>query len=235
MRLGAAKTYLVESLALAERLAPGTLYEVEPLHRLGKVALAENNPKSARALYFRAIDAFEAQRKLVGGNSDTQRDFTAAFAYLYKDLVDLLISLKEPVEAFDVSERYRSRVLMATVLGRAQDIERPVPSVIQEEWQRTHNNYDAALSALMNSTSSNDADFAEKKSQLDSSRAERDALIDRYRTLYPRRAAFENPAPVSVHQARERLPDNAALLSYLITNDGVYLFVVRPSRTIPCW
>jgi CHAT domain-containing protein/TolA-binding protein len=229
---GAAKTYLVEALALAERLAPGTLYEVEPLHRLGKVALTENNPDRARALFFRAIDAFESQRKLVGGNGDTQRDFTAAFAYLYKDLFDLLVRLEEQVEAFDVSERYRSRVLMATVLGRAQDIERPMPPAIQVEWRQAHEKYDAALSALMNSASSSDAELAEKMSQLDARRAERDALIARYRTLNSRRATFEYPAPVSVRRLTERLPDNVALLSYLIADDGVYLFVLRRSSKV---
>lgn len=226
-RYDAAEERYSEALTIAAEIAPGTLYEAESLHRLGKVALARGRLPVARKLFTRAVDSFELQRAKLGGNLERRRNFAANFAYLYRDLASLLIELGEPDAALELSERYRAQLLLATLLGRAQDVDTPVPADVAGPIGQAQQQYDRALAALMRLAATDAAQAEAARSRLQAAREELELQQHRYRTLYPKRAQIDYPAALSLEELTAAVPAGLTVLSYLMTDDNVFVFVVH--------
>ncbi len=222
-----------EALTIAASIAPGTLYETESLHRLGKVAYANGRLQDARDYYSRAVASFELQRAKLGGNLERRRNFAANFAYLYRDLASLLIELGEPGAALEISERYRGQLLLATLRGRAQDVEYRLPADVADPMRQAQQEYDRALSALMRLTATDIERGEAARERLQLAREELELQQHRYRTLYPKRAQIDYPAALSLDELEAAIPPDLTVLSYLIANDEVFVFVVRGDGQTP--
>ena len=232
-RYDAAEERYGEALTIAASIAPGTLYEVESLHRLGKVALAQGRLPAARDYFTRAVESFELQRAKLGGNLERRRNFAANFAYLYRDLASLLIEVDEPTAALELSERYRAQLLLATLRGRAQDVDYRVPADVAEPIEDAQVQYDRALAALMRLPANDAAQGEAARVRLQSAREELDIQQNRYRTLYPKRAQIDYPAALSFEELTAAIPAGLTVLSYLMTDDDVFVFVVRRDGQAP--
>ncbi len=225
-RVPEAAPYYERSLNIASRLAPGTMTEVESLHRSGVVAYRLGDKDLARKQLNAAVAAFEMQRRRVGGNGAAQRHFTGQFEFVYEDLAELLIRSGEYEAAFDVMERFRSRVLSAMISGRLGELQPNSSVSISDDLARASKEYDTALAQLMRSGGVAETDYRERRDRLDRARRNREFLEARYAALMPRRASIEQPEPLPLRQVAGRFNDDVAILSYAVSVKGVDVFAV---------
>ena len=124
-RLEEARACFTEALAVRGRLAPGSGDEATDWHSLGLVDREQGRTGAALAKWRRALDIMDAQRgKLALGD---RAGFTARYAVLYQDPIDLLLSLGRPGEAFAVRERLQARAMLSLLGQREQAPTEPRP------------------------------------------------------------------------------------------------------------
>ena len=222
-----AEAYLTESRKIASALAPGTMYEAEALHALGKLRMRQGASAASKELLSLAIDALESQRGLVGGNVRQHQHFASRFEYLYKDFVGLLIEIDETAAAFEVLEQYRAQVSSAIVRGRARDVRRPLPMPFQVEAEALNQNYDRALSDLMRTSAGDADDLRARRAKLDAASSALAMFNDGYRALHPGQAALESAESIPPDGSRQAIPAGAAVFSYLVTSEHAHLFVAN--------
>jgi CHAT domain-containing protein/Tfp pilus assembly protein PilF len=116
-RLEESRAAFSEALAIRGRLAPGSGDEATDWHSLGLVDRQQGREEAALAKWRRALDIMDAQRgKLALGD---RAGFTARYAVIYQDAIDLLLSLGRPGEAFAVRERLQARAMLS-LLGQRE-------------------------------------------------------------------------------------------------------------------
>src|SRR4029079_6484057 len=93
-------------------IAPGTRYDAEPCYRLALLERAAGNARLAAQWHARALFALEVQLLVICGSDSSRVAYTETIAAYYLDYIDLLVGLGRFDDAFDVSERYRARVLL---------------------------------------------------------------------------------------------------------------------------
>jgi tetratricopeptide (TPR) repeat protein len=102
----------VQALSILEKLAPGSREEAETLQDLGNVLRKKGRNEEAEQYLFRAVEMLENQISRLGGSYQDEATFRIGHDFYYRELVDLLVELGKPEEAFHVLERYRARALL---------------------------------------------------------------------------------------------------------------------------
>jgi CHAT domain-containing protein/tetratricopeptide (TPR) repeat protein len=124
-RLDEARACFSEALAIRGRIAPGSGDEATDWHSLGLVDREQGRTGAALAKWRRALDIMDAQRgKLALGD---RAGFTARYAVMYQDPIELLLSLGRPAEAFAVRERLHARAMLSLLGQREQAPVEPRP------------------------------------------------------------------------------------------------------------
>ncbi len=96
-----------EALAIRGRLARGSAVEAETLYALGVLERRGGRREQAVKTLRRSVAALEAQRARLGGTPEDRARFSATYAHVHKELLDLLLELGRGQDAFDLLERYR--------------------------------------------------------------------------------------------------------------------------------
>ncbi len=220
-RDGDAWEHLDRALTIGRRLAPGTLYEALPLHRQGVLTREAGEIDSAVDLFARALDAFEAQRLLVGGTDLERSQFASGYKEFYVDFVDALLELGREEQAFHVLERYRARVLLAMWAERSPVV-LDLPGDLRERQGQVHRGYRRTLDTLREA--SDREQEARLLAELDDWRAEREQLAREIRATAPQLAAIEYPEPLTADEVTQELATETLVLSYFVTPDRTWLF-----------
>jgi CHAT domain-containing protein len=116
-RLAEAERAYRDALAIRGRLARGGAAEAEALFALGVLERRGGRREAAASTLRRAVAALEAQRRRLGGTPEDGARFSATYAHVHKELLDLLLELGRDEAAFDLLEQYRVGSL-GTMLAR---------------------------------------------------------------------------------------------------------------------
>ena len=106
-----ARACLREAAELRGRLAPGSGDVATDWHSLGLVDRQQGRAAAALGHFRRALDLMDAQRGKLGGGD--RAGFSARYAVIYQDAIELLLERGQAEEAFAVRERLQARAWLS--------------------------------------------------------------------------------------------------------------------------
>ncbi len=223
-----AVAYYQRALAIQERVAPGSEEEVEIHHGLAMAYRRMRQIERADAHFQRAVDALESQLEKLGGSDYVQARFQDRYDDCYRDYIDFLLSEDKADTAFDILERARARVLHRMISQRdlvlsGQDI----PDQLARDRKRIAFRYERIQQALAALNPAKDSRIEAMRDQLVDLRRQHDQVIEAIRKVSPRLADLRAPRSLGLAEVRRILDPGTLLLSYCVTEEKTYLFVVR--------
>jgi CHAT domain-containing protein/tetratricopeptide (TPR) repeat protein len=233
--LDTARAELRRAIDIVAPIAPGTRYDAEPCYRLALLERAAGNGRLAAQWHARALFALESERLLIGGSDNSRVAYSETLAAYYLDYIDLLVSLGRFDDAFDVSERYRARVLLDAMVSPPEVVRANLPASLAREYERVRYRYDRAFEGVQSLVHQPfaRASYARALRELETAHEERGTFFDRlFSTREPSPAASLS-IPRTASEIRRSLSGDTALLSYVTTRTRVHLFIVGVPAATP--
>lgn len=187
---------------------------------------------SAAAAGFRAVTALERVRSHL--NEPFRATYAAARADIYARLVLTLLKLGRTEEAFVVADGARSRALVeGLVQSRALPARSPNAQSMREA-EALLRKIDVLLEQLNavegkpreERGAESEATQSDLAARIATSRADYEALVLRTAASRNQDDALLGSRRISVAQTQSALASGEALLQYMLTNEGVVLFVI---------
>jgi CHAT domain-containing protein len=234
--LGIAETYMQQkqfslaienfqnALALAEKqqqsegINSASLGLAAALRQTGKIA-------DAIPYYQKAIQQTESTRSLLQSEEFRQFFFEGALGG-YFDMIDTLWDLGKADEAFNVSERARSRAFL-DVLGSKVQLAR---SGTMMEHERALQARISVLRAMMAAEGVDPTQASELRAELVDAEQAYSGYLARIRKENKEHASLVNVEPLKLGQVQEMLDPGLTLLEYFVNADKLYLWVVGKDR-----
>jgi CHAT domain-containing protein/Tfp pilus assembly protein PilF len=225
-RLDEAQELLRRAIALLEGV-PGTLYEARARHALGQVLQRQGRLAEAATSFGLAVDAIEAQVGKLGTSREDEAGFRARWQDYYRDLIDALLALKRPAEAFHVLERSRAQAFLEMLAGRETELREGIP----EEEEKTRRSlgwrYDRLQAQLAQREAQGNAAAAEDlRKQLVELRRQYIGVVQKLRDEASPAAALRYPRPLDVDRSRAALDPGTLLLAYSVGREKTHLFIL---------
>jgi CHAT domain-containing protein/Tfp pilus assembly protein PilF len=198
----------------------------------GKAYRALNQPIQARQAFTDAISTTEKLRgQVAGGEEEQQRFFENKLAPYYQ-MVDLLVTGRNAVEALAYAERAKGRVLLDVLRNGRANITQAMTTEEQAQERRLNSELVSLNSQLYRENfrpQTDPARLSELNARLQRARLEYESfqagLYGAHPELKVRRG---EAAPLTLYEAAQMLPPDGhtALLEYSIADDKSYLFVL---------
>ena len=222
-----ARDDFTRAIDITSRLAPGTLLQAEPSYQLARLERASGRLQRADELFAHALAALDSQRTLIGGSNESRAQFSEKIAAYYLEYVDLLLGLGRVDDAFDISERYRARVLLEAFSQR-ELATAGLPDSLARDYERAAYLYERAFDRVrtFNAESERSGAFEQATHALEKARLERTVLENRVLALSSERPASALTQSRTAAQLRDRLAPETALLSYVATPKGLHVLVL---------
>lgn len=212
-----ALTYYHDAIRLLRQYQDHYL-EADTLQNLGSLYHAMGEPRQALTHYDQAVAVIEDLRTRIS-TAEGRTGFFTTMVETYSRLVKLLIETGDHAAAFDMVERARSRTFIELLAGQAIRAPQQTPSTLLAR--------EAALRADLNTLYQNlEAD----PSAIAAAEQALDGTLQEIRLFAADYADLRTVQPLTHAQAQARLPAAAALLSYFITDDALFAFVVKTQR-----
>ena len=223
-----------DSLAIVERIAPNSAAHAFALRRVGRLARDRGELARAAAVYSQALDAIEAQGQRLGGSNEVRTAFAGQRRAIYLEYIDILMTLQQPVAAFDVLERSRARGLLAMLAERDLVLDTDVSVELKQSTRELREEDDRLQASLARLQPRENGDEIERlRARQRELREKRNQLVERVRAASPRFAALQYPQPLSLSQVQQSLDPGTVLLSYQVGAGSSRLFVVRRAAASP--
>lgn len=225
-----ADRYFERTAAIEEQLAPESAAFALCLAGRGRAARRMGDLPRAAEHLLRAADVLDAQGGQLGGGIDTQAGFRARNSPVYRELVETLLALQRPDEAFHALERYRARALLAMLAEKDLAGPADVPEELETRRRRLAADHDRLLGRLAALDAARDrAEVDLLVQDLRRVQQDRALVMDEVRRLSPRRTALQYPQPLSAEETREALDPGTALVSYSVGPEVTTVFVIDRS------
>jgi len=233
--LDTARTELRRAIDIVAPIAPGTRYDAEPCYRLALLERAAGNGRLAAQWHARALFALESERLLIGGSDSSRVSYSETLAAYYLDYIDLLVGLGRFDDAFDVSERYRARVLLDAMISPPDVLKANLPAEIAREYERVRYRYDRAFEGVQSLVRQPfaRASYSRALQELETAHDERGTFFDRLFGTRASTPAASLAIPHTANEIRRELARDTALLSYVTTRTRVHLFIVGVPAATP--
>ncbi len=214
----------------ARRLAlPDVLWRTRTT--TGLVHRALKRTVEARQAFDEAIAVIEALRANVAGTEHAKQQFFEDKLTPYRQMVEMLVEQNKTGEAFVYAERAKARALVEVLQGGRGKIEQAATSretTRERELEAALVTLNAQISYEGGLQTPDNKRLAELEDKRRAARLEYEAFqTDLYAAHPELRARRGASTPVSLSQIAELLPAaKGALLEYVLTDSGVYLFVL---------
>ncbi len=228
-RLVQAQAVLAEAVELLRGIAPDSFQLARALAGLAGVEQAAGEVEAAATAYRAGVAAVEAQLSRLGGAEEGQASFDSEFADLYRRWLALELHRGRPQVAFEVLERSRGRSLLAELRRRDLAWSRDLPPAAREGQREIELAYDRAQRELAETDTAQSGLRREalqvELARLRSLRAAWQAEVGR---SFPRLAALQDGGPVDLGALSRALDRGSRWVSYSVSPDEVWAFVVGP-------
>ena len=194
---------------------------------IGLAATVRQTGKIAEAIpyYQKAIQQTESTRSLLQSEASRQFFFEGALS-AYFDMIDTLSELGKADEAFNVSERARSRAFL-DVLGSKVQLAR---SGTMMEHERALQARISVLRAMMAGEDVDPKQASELSAELVDAEQAYSGYLAQIRKQSKEHASLVNVEPLKLGQVQEMLDPGVTLLEYFVNADKLYLWVVEKDR-----
>ena len=189
--------------------------EADALQNLGALYQDMGEADQALAHYTQAVAVIEDLRTRISA-AEARTGFFTTMVETYSRLVKLLIETDDIPAAFDMVERARSRTFIELLAGQAIRAPQQAPETLLAREATLR----ADLNTLYQTPDADPKAIAAAEQALD-------ATLQEIRLFAADYADLRSVQPLTHAQVQARLPIAAALLSYFITDDVLFAFVVR--------
>ncbi len=227
-----AEPYLQQALAIFRRIAPKSQGEAETLNYLGVALWKSGRAAESEPLLIEAIEALEAQIGRLGGSDESRSSFQAKNDSIYKDLIRLQIEQGNPAAALHTLERSRARSLLTMLAERDLVFSTDVPVQLLEQQQRLDGDYETTQDEIVDADPRQTKDLEALLARLTRLRNERSVLAGRIAKASPHYASLRDPRPLDLEGIRRALDPGTVWLSYCVTEEDTFLFVVTPDQEV---
>ena len=182
-------------------------------------------PEEALPYSRRAIEQIESIRSLLDSPADRQSYFEGAML-TYGNAIIALLASKRWAEAFDYSERARSRAFL-DVLGTKAQLSKARSELFAEE--RALNERIAALKSRL-SAEAEEADTASLRAELREAERAYNGFLTKVSKENKEQASLMSVKPLTSDQVQELLDPETTLISYFVTRDFVRVWIIEKNR-----
>jgi CHAT domain-containing protein len=194
--------------------------------RIGAVLRQIGKSDEATPLYQGAIQQIESTRSLLQSEEYRQSYFEGAVD-AYVGMMDVLLLAGKPEEAFDYSERARSRAFL-DLLGSKAQLSRVKSGLLGEE--RTLQERIAAIRARLSGEDNGEVDRAGLRKELSEAEAAYSAFLSKVRKEDKEQASLMTVEPLRLKEVQELLDPGTSLLEYFVTDKEVFAWVIEREK-----
>jgi CHAT domain-containing protein/Tfp pilus assembly protein PilF len=223
----AAREHHGRALAICERLAPGSHMVADLASALARLHRRAGDPPTALAYYEKAVGALETQQDRLGGVEEARTAFRSGSAGIFREMIDLLVELRRPEEAFHLVERSRARGLLDMLARRDLVLSDGIPEELERRRRLLAAEYDQELERLGDlPEGAEDAEVKSRRAGLQALRRRQQETREEIIRSSPRVAGLRYAVPLDVAGARRALDPGTAVLSYSVGTETTLLFAL---------
>jgi tetratricopeptide (TPR) repeat protein len=212
------------ALALAQQQqTPGVISSVS--RHIGDVLRGTGKPDEAISYYQASIQQTESTRSLLQ-SEDYRQSFFEGELNAYVSMIGVLIASDKPEEAFNYSERARSRTFL-DVLGSKVQLAR---SGTLMEHERALQARVSVLRAMAQEQEGDAAQRAELRKQMAEAEQAYNEYLTKLRKENKEQASLMSVEPLTLKEVQERLDPGVTMLEYFVAENNIWLWVVEKDR-----
>jgi CHAT domain-containing protein len=192
---------------------------------IGDLLLQTQREAEAIPYFKKAIDAIESTRSQLG-SEEFRTSFFENKGATYGGMIQAQLTVKNFDEAFNYSERARSRSLL-DVLGSKVQLSRSAALLEHERALQ------ARISVLRAMTAGREGDISETselRKQLAEAERDYNEYLAKIRKENKEQASLMSVEPLTLKQVQERLDPGVTMLEYFVAGNNVWLWVVEKDR-----
>jgi len=226
-RLSDARRSLATALALAERQADANRITLASI-QIGNALILSGQPSEAVGYFKKAIHQIESARSLLHAE-DNRRSLFEGGIEAYVSLIKTLVVANKGEEAFNYSERARSRAFL-DLLGSKVRLSRSQTGLQEKETtlRERFAEFGARLAAEGGETTPVADNVAGELGRL---QFEYEALVERTRQERKEQAALMNVEPLNLREVQELLEPGQTLMQYFVAPEKTFLWVMEKDRS----
>ena len=193
---------------------------------IGELLRQMGKADEAMPLYREAIQQIESIRSLLQSEEYRQSYFEGAIDS-YLGMMDALLLAGKSEEAFNYSERARSRAFL-DLLGSKAQLSRVKSGLLGEE--RILQERITAIRARLAGEDYREVDRASLRKELSEAEAAYSAFLSKVRKEDKEQASLMTVEPLGLKQVQELLDPGTSLLEYFVTGKEVFAWVVEKEK-----
>jgi CHAT domain-containing protein len=214
-----------KALSIAERQQiPAEISSAS--RNIGDVLWQSGKLDEAITHYQRAIQQIESVRSVLQVEEFRQSYFEGQLR-AYVRIMDAFLSAGKAEEAFEYSERARSRAFL-DVLGSKAQLSRAKGGLLEEE--RTLQERIAAIRARLSGENIGEVDRAGLRKELSEAEAAYSTFLSKIRKADKEQTTLMSVEPLGLKQVQELLDPDTSLLEYFVTGKEVFAWVVEREK-----
>jgi CHAT domain-containing protein len=194
--------------------------------RIGDILRWTGKPAEAVPYYRRAIEQIESTRSLLEAEEYRQSFFEGELRP-YASMMDVLLLAGRPDEAFNYSERARSRVFL-DVIGSKVQLSRVKSGLLEEE--RTLQERIASIKARLSGEEEGETDRPVLRKQLTEAERAYSAFLARVRKQDKEQVSLMSVEPLTLKEVQEFLDPQTTLVEFFISERNAFVFVVEKDK-----
>jgi CHAT domain-containing protein/Tfp pilus assembly protein PilF len=225
----------VASRGIAVSLQGGPVSRLGDLYSLaGRAYRGLDKSEPAHRSFADAIAVVEERRGNTAGGTIQQQLFLAKESSPYYDIVDLLVSQQNVVDAFAFSERVKGRALLDILQSGRESITRAMTPSDREEERKLNgevNSLNIQITRERVREQPDQAKLVDLDARIQKARLEQERFEINLYAAHPELKVHRGQMqPLSVDQAGKLIPDKGtALLEYVVGEKTIQLFVLTKS------
>ena len=194
--------------------------------RIGDILRQTGKPAEAVPYYQRAIQQIESTRSLLESEEYRQSFFEGELRP-YASMMDALLLAGKSEEAFNYSERARSRVFLDVLGGKVQ-LSRVKTGLLEEE--RALQERIAAIKARLSGEEEGETERSGLRKQLAEAEGAYSAFLARARKQDKEQVSLMSVEPLTLKEVQEFLDPQTTLVEYFVSGPNIFVFVVEKDR-----
>jgi CHAT domain-containing protein/Tol biopolymer transport system component/Tfp pilus assembly protein PilF len=194
---------------------------------IGSLQMAEGNLSSAEDMFRRAVDVIEELR--AGLKSESSRSGFQAdrgVQSVYTDFVKTLMMRAKYEEAWRVSERARARAFIDSLGNQEMRFSSPEAALLFDRERRAKSELELAQRKLQIASLS-DSDRSSATKAVEEARKVHDSILRELKSKNPQLGQFVVVDAVTLSEITQLIPENSALVEYMIGEAEVFVWVIR--------
>jgi CHAT domain-containing protein len=194
--------------------------------RIGDILRQTGTPAEAVPYYQKAIEQIESTRSLLESEQYRQSFFEGELRP-YASMMRALLSAGKQEEAFNYSERARSRGFL-DVLGSKVQLSRVKSGLLEEE--RALQERIAAIKARLSGEAEGETDRSGLRKQLAEAEGAYSAFLARVRKQDKEQVSLMSVEPLTLKEVQEFLDPQTTLVEYFVSERNAFVWVVEKDK-----